>query len=177
MLNVLSIGKSHWKKGYTYAIDAFLILKKQNIKFTYTIIGAANLELKYQIEELGLQNDVLVIEDIKFNKFQELLKTSDLILLSSVKEDVLEVVLPSMAVHKLVLATNFENIEDVIINGENGFVIPMRNVDAMANKMIEISEMSEDQKFTISAKALEIVQKQHSEELIVSGINDLYQSI
>lgn len=177
MFNVLSIGKSHWKKGYDYALDAFKLLKEQNVKFTYTIIGSINLELKYQIEELGLVSNVLVIEQLSLNKLQQVLKTSNLVLISSVKEETNNLALQAMAAQKLVLTTNYEGIEDVIINGENGFIIPTRDVEAMAEKMLEISKMSEEQKTKITKKAQKTTQKLLMEEQQNSNMLQLHQSL
>ena len=80
---ILSVGRSHWKKGYTYALDVFKILLNQNFQFKYTIVGGVNLELKYQIKELGLDPYVNVIEQVSFDEVQRLIKTSNLLLLPS----------------------------------------------------------------------------------------------
>ena len=175
--NVISVGRSHWIKGYNYALDAFKLLKDQNVQFTYTIVGGVNLELKYQIVELGLENDIIVIDHVPFNEVQRLIKASDLLLLSSSKEGIANVVLEAMVAQKLVLTTNCGGIEEAVVDGVNGFVIPIRNVEAMAKKIFEISQISEDQKHKITTKALEIIQQQHTEELMVSGMIDLYESL
>ena len=37
MLKIISVGRCHWIKGYTFALDAMVILKKEGVKFQYTI--------------------------------------------------------------------------------------------------------------------------------------------
>jgi colanic acid/amylovoran biosynthesis glycosyltransferase len=65
MFEIISIGRPHWKKGYQYALDACKILKDENIKFKYVIVGGAhNIELAYQVKDLALQD-----EDLKVVKF------------------------------------------------------------------------------------------------------------
>lgn len=175
--NVISVGRPHWIKGYAYALDAFKLLKDQNFQFKYTIVGGLNLELKYQIKELGLQEDVEVINHVPFEDVQKRIKASDLLLLSSTEEGVANVVLEAMAAQKLVLTTNCGGMEEVVVDGENGFVVPIRNPHAMANKIIEISKLSEDQKKKISSSALLTIQEQHTQDLMVNKMLELYQSL
>jgi colanic acid/amylovoran biosynthesis glycosyltransferase len=175
--NVISVGRPHWVKGYNYALNAFKLLKDQNFQFTYTIVGGADLELKYQMAELGLENDIILIEHLPYNEVQRLIKVSDLLLLSSVKEGVANVVLEAMVAQKLVLTTNCGGMEEVIIDSVNGFLIPIRNAEAMAKKINMISQISEAQKHKITAAALETIQKQHTKELMISGMFDLYQNL
>jgi colanic acid/amylovoran biosynthesis glycosyltransferase len=175
--DVISVGRPHWIKGYSYALDAFKLLKDQNFKFTYMIVGGVNLELQYQIAELGLEKNIRVIDHVPFDEVQRLIKASDLLLLSSTKEGVANVALEAMTAQKLVLTTNCGGMGEVIIDGVNGFIIPIRNVEAMAKKMYEISQISEEQKQRITIKALEISQQQHTEKLMVSGMIDLYRSL
>lgn len=175
--NVISIGRPHWIKGYAYALDAFKLLKDQEFQFTYTIVGGLNLELKYQMVELGLDNYITVEKHIPFDEVQKLLKASDLLLLSSNEEGVANVVLEAMAFEKLVLTTNCGGMEEVVVDGENGFVVPIRNASAMANKIVEISKLSEDQKKEITSNALRTIQLEHTEELMVNGMFELYQSL
>jgi colanic acid/amylovoran biosynthesis glycosyltransferase len=175
--NVISVGRPHWKKGYTYALDAFKLLKDQKFQFTYTIVGGADLELKYQIAELGLENDIIVLDHVQYDDVEGLIKTSDLFLLSSVEEGIANVVLEAMVAQKLVLSTTCGGMEEVIIDSVNGFLIPIRNAEAMAKKINMISQISEAQKHKITAAALETIQKQHTKELMISGMFDLYQNL
>ena len=66
---------------------------------------------------------------------------------------------------------------EVVDDGVSGFVIPIRNANAMAKKIYEISQLSEEQKYRITAKALETIKQQHTEELMVAGMIDLYKSL
>ena len=175
--NVLSIGRPHWKKGYDYALDAFKLLKDKGFQFTYTIVGGINLEIKYQIIDLGLQDNVSVIEKLPFDEVKTLIKSSDLFLLPSVEEGIANVVLEAMAMKKLVLTTNCGGMEESITDNVNGFVVPVRNPKAIANKIIEISQISEHHKAEMVNNAFEVIKKQHTKETMVSGMLNLYTSL
>lgn len=175
--NVISVGRPHWVKGFDYALDTFKLLKEQNFNFTYTIVGGVNLELKYQLAELGLEDHVVVFNHLPFDEVQRLIKVSDLFLLPSLNEGIANVVLEAMAAKKLVLTTNCGGMEEVVVDGQNGYVIPIRNNHEMAEKIIEISKLSDLQKQNITSNAIATIQKQHSEDLMVDGMLDLYHSL
>jgi len=177
VFNVISVGRPHWKKGYGYALDAFKQLKEQNFQFKYTIVGGVNLELIYQIKELGLENNIISIEQVPFSEAQRLIKASDLLFLPSMEEGVANVVLEAMAAKKIVLTTNCGGMEEAVVDGVNGFVTPIRNSHKMAEKIVEISQISNHQKQQITSKALETIQKQHTEERMVLGMLDLYNNL
>ena len=66
LLNIISVGRCHWKKGYTFALDAMTILKKADIQFHYTIVAAGrdNENIFYQINDLGLSEYVTFINGL-----------------------------------------------------------------------------------------------------------------
>lgn len=175
--NVISVGRPHWIKGYVYALDAFKLLKEENFRFTYTIVGGLNLELKYQIKELGLEDHVLIVNYLPFDEVQRLIGISDLFLLPSLKEGIANVVLEAMAAKKVVLTTNCGGMEEVVVDGHNGFVVPIRDTNEMAKKIIEISKLSDVQKQKITSNAFATIQKQHSEELMIERMLELYKSL
>lgn len=175
--HVISVGRSHWKKGYVYALDAFKLLLDQNFQFTYTIVGGVNLELRYQIKELGLETHVNIIEQVPFEEVQRLIKTSDLLFLPSSEEGIANVILEAMALGKVVLTTNCGGMKETVIDGENGFVVPIRNCKKMADKILELSNISEKEKQRCSAAAIATIRNQHSDNLMINGMLELYQNI
>ena len=63
-LNIISVGRHHWKKGYTVALDACKILKDKEIPFLYTIIASGKTpeELLFQRHDLGLVEEVFFLD-------------------------------------------------------------------------------------------------------------------
>src|SRR5690606_27843577 len=95
---IISVGRTHWKKGYTYALDACVLLKDAGFSFHYTIIGAiGDIELLYQIQDLGLEKEVTLSGALPFNKVQEHMQLAEVLLLPSVEEGIANVVLEAMA--------------------------------------------------------------------------------
>jgi glycosyltransferase involved in cell wall biosynthesis len=177
-LQILSIGRSHWLKGYCYALDACSILKQEQIKFHYTIIGIENdEELIFQRNQLELGENVSFQKNISFEKVKEKIYESDIVLLPSLEEGIANVVLEAMQLGTLVLTTDCGGMNEVIINGTNGFIVPIRNPKKMADVIIEIMQLSEDEKNCIIDAAKKIIENNHTESKMINDMFALYQNV
>src|SRR5690606_22867319 len=106
-LELLSVGRAHWVKGYPYALKACKLLKALNISFHYTIIGAyGNEEIEYLINHYDLKNDVSLLGRMSQNNVVERMSQSDLLLLPSIEEGIANVVVEAMAIGLPVVSTN-----------------------------------------------------------------------
>lgn len=174
---ILSIGRPHWKKGYNYALDACSKLKKRNIPFSYTIVGAEGyLELMYQIKELGIQEEVILLNSLSLDEVKKTLKEASVLLLPSVEEGIANVVLEAMASETLVLTTNCGGMEEVVQNEVNGFVCPIRDSNAIADQLIKIAGLSNQGRQLIIEQAKKTIENQHTENQMVSQMLDMYMN-
>lgn len=172
---IISVGRSHWVKGYQYALDACRILKTFNIKFKYTIIGGANdLELLYQLDDLELQKHVILLDQIPFENVKTLVQSADLFLLPSVTEGVANVVLEAMALKTLVLSTDCGGMDETIQDGVNGFIVPIRDSKAIAKAIIDIHQLMPDERASIVENGFRTIKTQHSEAQMIDGMLKLY---
>ena len=177
-IQILSVGRAHWIKGYNYALDACALLKNQGFNFHYTIVGVKNSEeLELQKNDLGLNDYVKFTENVSQTMVKQLMLQSDLFLLPSVEEGVANVVLEAMSLQKIVITTNCGGMEEVVNDGVNGFIVPIRNPGAIAQKIIEISTLSQIQVNEIAAKAREKIEAIHSEEKMVEDMKSLYDFV
>ena len=176
VFNIISVGRPHWIKGYVYALDACKILKEAGLKFHYTIIGGSNdIELEYQIHDLDLQHHVTLDIQKPFENVKNSIMSADLLLLPSTKEGIANVVLEAMALETLVLSTDCGGINEVIVNGINGFIVPIRDPKSIAECIFTIYSLSEESKTNIKLSALNTLKNQHTEEQMVSGMLELYE--
>ncbi|MFD2823334.1 glycosyltransferase family 4 protein [Lacinutrix iliipiscaria] len=177
VFQIISIGRPHWVKGYTYALDACKILKQNNLKFKYTIVGCDDdIELLYQIHDLNLKSEVTLLPQMSFEDVKQNIQSSDLLLLPSVKEGIANVVLEAMALGTMVLTTNCGGVREVITDGVDGFLTPIRDSKKMANKILEISNATQENKNLIVANAKKNIRKNHSEKQMVDNMLKLYKS-
>jgi colanic acid/amylovoran biosynthesis glycosyltransferase len=178
LFKIISVGREHWVKGYTYALDACKHLKDLDFQFEYTIIGGAgDVELKYQLHDLNLNNVVQLTGRMPFEKVKAFIFEADLLLLPSVEEGIANVVLEAMASKTIVLSTACGGMDEVIKDGENGFLIPIRQSALMAERIIEISNLSDKKKVEIVEKAFSTVSAQHNEKRMIENMLTLYQQL
>jgi glycosyltransferase involved in cell wall biosynthesis len=177
LFKIISVGRPHWIKGYNYALDACKILKVNNFEFSYAIIGgSSDIEFLYQVHDLGLQDDVTLLHQKPYEEVQSMIHSADLLLLPSQKEGIANVVLEAMSLGTLVLSTDCGGIEEVITNGKNGFIVPIRDSKSMADKIMEISNLSDIEKSRIKKEALKTIQHQHTEAQMVQDMLELYEN-
>lgn len=177
-LEILSIGRSHWVKGYNYALEASSLLKKENCEFHYTIIGIENdEELLFQKSQLDLDLEVTFKKSLPFQSIIQAIRQSDILLLTSVEEGIANVVLEAMATGTIVLSTNCGGMDEVIIDGHNGFLVPIRTPQALAEKIKLISKLSVTEKEVISIHARKTIENQHSFDTMIFEMKELYATI
>jgi colanic acid/amylovoran biosynthesis glycosyltransferase len=177
-IQIISVGRSHWKKGYNYALDAMRILKKENIKFKYTIVGIGlNEELYFQKTQLGLEDDILFIEKLTFEEVVDKIRKSAILLLPSVEEGIANVVLEAMALGTLVVSTNCGGMAEVIKDNSNGYLVPVRDSEAIAKAVKKVLMLNDAQRETMIVKAREYIEENHSEQKMINEMQNLYDKL
>lgn len=177
-LKIVSIGRSHWVKGYSYALDGLAILQGQQFDFEYSIIGVGkDEELLVQCSQLGLEEKVRFVTAAPFDAVLLAIREADVVLLSSVEEGIANVVLEAMALGTLVITTDCGGMNEVITNRENGLLIPIRSALAIAEALRKVADLSitEYQKMTIAAQ--KTIENQHSYRIMIADMKSLYESV
>jgi len=179
LLNIISVGRCHWKKGYTFALDAMCLLKKKGIKFHYTIIASGRdyEYILYQIHDLDLSGYVSFINGLSHEEVLENISESDLFLLSSLEEGISNAALEAMALNVPVISTDCGGMIEVIDNGINGFLVPVRDINSMANTIIKFIDLDESHKTNIILNARETIIKNHLISHQIDQFISLYDSM
>jgi colanic acid/amylovoran biosynthesis glycosyltransferase len=178
ILHIISVGRPHWIKGYEYALKACALLNKQGIDFKYTIIGAAgDEELLFLIDDLGLQDKVELTSKLPQANVFELMKGSDLFLLPSLEEGIANVAVEAMALGCPVISSDCGGMQELITHGKEGWIVPKRDVQTMADQILEFSQMESCEISKIKKQARLKVEQQHTEEQMVEGMVRLYSRV
>jgi len=177
-LQLLSIGRPHWIKGYDYAVQACKLLKEKGITFQYTIIGGAgDEELQFLIHELGLQDFVSLKKRLPQEDVLKKMREASLLLMPSLEEGLPNVLVEAMAVGLPVLSTDCGGVPELINNDKEGWVVPTRNPNAIANSIIDFTKLPQGQIETVRLAARRKVEQQHSEEMMIAGMTVLYKKV
>src|SRR5690554_3977309 len=174
-LQLLSIGRTHWKKGYDYALQTCRILKEKNFPFHYTIVGGAgDEELQFLISDLGLQDCVSLMGRVPQKEVFSMMGEASLLLMPSVEEGVPNVAVEAMALGLPVLSTDCGGVPELIEDGVEGWVVPIRDPEAMADKVESFSRLPLEKIEEVRLAARKKVERQHSEEGMIEGMEELY---
>ena len=178
MLQIISVGRNHWIKDYATAIKAMYLLKEKGVAFNYTIIGVKNdEELLFMIDDLQLNNYIHLISKVSQQKVYDMMCASDVLLLPSIEEGIANVCIEAMFCKLPVISTNCGGMQELIIHKETGFIVPIRDEQAMAIELIEFNGMDKKSIETVAKNARIKAEEQHNVENMASGMEELYLSV
>jgi len=132
------VGRLSIEKGHRFFLEAAKSILNKFPSTKFLIVGEGNLyaELKNQAFSLGLK------ENVFFTGFRKdvalLYRTMDVVVSSSLREGIPMTILESMAVGKPVVATSVGGVTKLVQNNRTGFLIPPRDADAIAKKVIKM---------------------------------------
>jgi len=166
-----SIGNLYATKGYEYFIEALKLLK---IPCKAIIIGEGteHSKLKVQSEKLKVNDKLCFVGRI--DRAANLLKAFDIYVCSSVKEGFPYSILEAMSAGLPIVATNVGGIPDMIINGEDGFLVEPKNAQVLAEK-ISLLINNPELKQKIAERAIHNVALRFSYEKMVEKTRKIYE--
>lgn len=143
VVKIVTIARLTEKKGVEYAIRAVAKLAKSKPLLNYTIVGDGSLKegLQQLILQLGVDNIVTLVGWKNQQEVIEIIKNSDIMLAPSVtsrngdREGIPVVLMETMAMGLPIISTVHSGIPELIENGVSGFLVPERDVDALAEKL------------------------------------------
>lgn len=136
-LQILTIGRFTFQKGYLIGLMAMKELKLKGISFTWKIVGDGPQleEIMYHIHALELGDCVELLGKKNRNEIVSLYNEVDLFLLPSVYEGIANVCLEAMAMELPVVATKSGGMEEVIDHNNDGSLCEVYSADDIANHL------------------------------------------
>ncbi len=182
-LQVLTIARLHWIKGIDLLIEAAALLKKNNVSFTWKVVGAGDQKslerYKFHIYERGVQNEVILLGKLPHENTLIQLKKTDLYVQTSINEGFCNAVLEAQALGKLCIATDVGGLSENILDKKTGWVVPKCDSKALVSKIMEVLSLTEEAKENIRITARARVESQFSieqqQEQFVKFYNDLFE--
>lgn len=174
-LKIVSVGRAHWKKGYHYALDAMLRLKEAGVAFTYHIVGVGqDEELAFQLDQLQLTDCVQFGSKLPFSEVLNTVRCADVFLLPSVEEGIANVVIEAMLLGTPVITTNCGGMEELVEDGANGLVVPVRDPQAITEAILRFSQLTAEEFNDMQMAAYSKACSQHNTQKMVDGMQRVY---
>jgi len=132
-LKVLFVGSLNQRKGLSYIASAIKKLQDNscNIEFIVTGRGIVDKEL---VLKYGLKNVVIRL-NVTREELVSIYQDADVFVFPSLCEGFGHVILEAMATGLPVIATENTAGPDIITDGHDGFIVPVRQVDTLVEKL------------------------------------------
>ena len=143
---IIAVGRLIPKKGFGYLIRACALLAQRGTSFRCEIIGEGLLEneLRGQIDELCLQNNVVLAGAKPQTQLRLRLAAANVFVLPSVidpdggMDNLPTVIMEAMATGLPVVSTNIGGIPEMVVENETGFLVQPGDAVAMADAINKI---------------------------------------
>ena len=184
VFRIATTGRLIEKKGIEYAIQAVAKVAENYPNIEYNIIGDGNLKERLQqiIAELKIQDKVNLVGWKNQREIIEILDKSHIFIASSVtaadgnQDAPVNTLKEAMAMGLPVIGTLHGGIPELIEDGVSGFLVPERDADAIAKKLIHLIEHPE--KWPQMGKAGRAYVEQHYEtNKLNDELVDIYQQL
>ena len=176
--DVLFVGSMSLRKGIPYLTQAFQKMKHPGK--TLSFAGTVSQELITLLKQKNLWPDeARVLGPLPQSQLKNVMSRSHVMVLPSVEDGFGLVMAQAMACGCPVLATHNTGAEDLFTDGREGFIVPIRDVDALADRM-QIFAHRPQQRADLGQSALAKVQSlggwQHYGDNAISIYRDLMKS-
>jgi glycosyltransferase involved in cell wall biosynthesis len=137
--NIIFIGRLTIEKGYFLLPEIARKLNTSSTKFKWHIVGI-NQSTKNTKSLWDKDIDVRLYGNIENDIVQKLLSEMDFFILPSIAEGMPVSLIEAMKAGAIPFVNNIKGgVQELIVNGETGFLIENNSIDEFADKIIEIS--------------------------------------
>jgi glycosyltransferase involved in cell wall biosynthesis len=138
LLKIVNIGSFVPKKNQQFLLKVVHVLKERKIPVVLTLLGNGNgiNKIKSIINEMHLENQILMPGNV--DNVEDYLSQNDIYVHSAYYEPFGLVLLEAMAAGLPVVCLNGGGNKDIMQNGKNGFILEEQNVEAFADKVVDL---------------------------------------
>lgn len=152
------VGRLSREKGVVILVEAIQILKVQRPGIRLLIAGDGPLlgDLERAIDAANLKDSVELLGWVPHDRLPGLFGRLKLLVLPSYTEGLPNTLLEAMAAGTVVVATGVGGVPDLIIHGQNGFIIRDTSAEAVAEGIVQALDAKNLQ--SVAANARETVE-------------------
>lgn len=131
---IIYTGSVSVRKGIIYLLSAFTQLNLKDSELL--IIGNIDDEIQHLIKKFRSNKDIIFKNSVKQSELSEYYLTSNLFVTCSIEEGLSMVQLQAMSCGLPLICTANSGGEEIIKNDVDGYVIPIRDLDALKKKIL-----------------------------------------
>lgn len=177
-MQFIAIGRLVFYKNLEVVLKAIKIVKNKFPQIKLIVIGGGpyrkNLE-KFS-NELEINENVEFTDYVSEEKKMELLSSSQALLFPSLCEGFGLVILEAFSQKKPVLVSDIPPLSEIVVNEENGYVIPPHDETEWAKKIIEIVENPENANL-MGQSGFRLLEKKYTHANMLNYVLKMYDEI
>jgi colanic acid/amylovoran biosynthesis glycosyltransferase len=177
-VQILSIGRFTFQKGYFTGLLAVKKLKESFQNFIWVIVGDGEQkeELIFHIDQMGLQNQVVLAGQKNREEVIALYNKADIFFLPSVYEGIANVALEAMSMELPVVATKSGGMQEVITHNESGMLADVYDDDKLAELLLSLIKDT-DKRNVMGMNARQRVLEQFTLENQINIFETIYKKL
>lgn len=143
------MGRMIQDKGIREFVAAAREIRKKYNDVVFWLIGKPDHDYPATLKEEeieGWHDEGVVIYQGQKNDIRKYISGSDCIVLPSYREGIPKILLESISMEKVVITTDSPGCREVIEDGQNGFIVPVKEVLPLIDAMHKILLMDESQR-------------------------------
>ena len=127
IIKLITVGRLAPWKNVDSIIEAVHLLKNQDLKINLIIVGSGpeDLNLKKQVNNLNLTNEVIFTGQKKYSDLKEYYKSADIYIQASGYEGLPHVLLEAINFDLAIISTPIGGTNEILQDGKNGFILDL----------------------------------------------------
>lgn len=169
-------GRFLQQKGLEYLIEA-LSLVVQKVPSTQLMLsgdGSSFFKIYNMVKNLGLEKNVKFLGSVPSVSLPKLVGSCSIYVLPSLKEGMPFALLEAMSCGKPVVGSDISGINDVIINNQNGILVPPKNPQAIAKAVLLLLK-DEKLRLKIGENARKTILYSYQWNFIINKVEKVYK--
>lgn len=136
--DVLFVGSASPRKGFIDLLNAFHLL--QHPRKRLVLIGSVSAEVSVLLDSFSDRHSVEIVGSVPNAKLQEYYQRAAVFVLPSVEEGLAMVIGEAMACGCPVIASTNTGASELIADGIEGFIVPIRSPQTIADRLLQLAD-------------------------------------
>ena len=176
----LLVARLLWDNGVGEYVEAARLVRRESPDARFQLLGFLDVENRSAIARATVQawvDDGIVDYLGSADDVRPYIASADCVVLPSYREGTPRSLLEAAAMARPLIATDVPGCREVVEHGRNGFLCRVRNVDDLAQRMLEMIRLSEEGRATMGLIGRRKMEQAFDERIVVerylAALNDV----
>jgi len=166
----LFVGRLLHDKGIIEFVEAAKKVKSQLADTEFWVVGDSLAENPAIVSPNKLEKWIAEGSIQYFGHSLDILsfyEKADVVVLPSYREGMPKVIIEALAMAKPIITTDTAGCKDTVNDGKNGFLIPVKDSEALVQAMLKIYDLSPEQRMAMGQESRALALEQFDEQIIM----------